>query len=135
MSTWFGQQGRRTALQRSVRKYAPIIAKFRRTHPDRPLRECLPGWCMATLRKLLPEGTHERDRLDEILSPQRPCDDPVEFCCRLVSLGHYTSIVMGNGALVRPGPVGITTGNAYAVALALQVRCQLAYALRRPAQR
>jgi hypothetical protein len=74
------------AVQRSVRKYAPMVAKFRRKYPDRPLQECLPGWATATLRKLLPDNTYERDRLDEVLSPERPCDDPIEFCCRVVSL-------------------------------------------------
>jgi hypothetical protein len=86
MSAPFGWLRRRSALQRCVRKYAPMVAKFRRKYPDRPLRECLPGWAVATLRKLLPEDTYERDRLDEIISPDCSCDDPIEFCCRVVSL-------------------------------------------------
>jgi acetylornithine/succinyldiaminopimelate/putrescine aminotransferase/predicted amino acid dehydrogenase len=51
---------------------------------------------------------------------QHGIDVARERGCKLVSLGQYTSVVMRNGAAVRPGPVGITTGNAYAVALALE---------------
>src|SRR5262249_24326005 len=51
---------------------------------------------------------------------QHGIDVARERGCGVVSLGQYTSVVMRNGAAVRPGPVGITTGNAYAVALALE---------------
>lgn len=40
--------------------------------------------------------------------------------CQTVALGQYTSIVTGNGTRVAPGEMGITTGNTYAVVLALQ---------------
>lgn len=40
--------------------------------------------------------------------------------CQLFSLGQYTSIVTLNGTRVAPGGMGVTTGNSYAVALALQ---------------
>jgi hypothetical protein len=32
------------------------------------------------------EGTYERDRLEGIVSPDAPCHDPIEFCCRLATL-------------------------------------------------
>ena len=51
---------------------------------------------------------------------QHGIDVAHERGCRLVSLGQYTSIAMRNGATVRPGPIGVTTGNAYAVALAVE---------------
>ena len=40
--------------------------------------------------------------------------------CHLFSLGQYTSIVTLNGTRVAPGGLGVTTGNSYAVALAIQ---------------
>jgi len=40
--------------------------------------------------------------------------------CRAVSLGQYTSIILRNGAEVRPAPIGVTTGNTYTVALAIE---------------
>jgi predicted amino acid dehydrogenase len=40
--------------------------------------------------------------------------------CRVVSLGQYTSIILRNGNDARPGPVGVTTGNTYTVALAIE---------------
>jgi acetylornithine/succinyldiaminopimelate/putrescine aminotransferase/predicted amino acid dehydrogenase len=51
---------------------------------------------------------------------QHAVDVAGERGCRLVSLGQYTSVIMRNGAAVRPGPVGVTTGNAYTAALALE---------------
>jgi acetylornithine/succinyldiaminopimelate/putrescine aminotransferase/predicted amino acid dehydrogenase len=43
-----------------------------------------------------------------------------ELGCGVVSLGQYTSILTRNGRSVSAGPIGVTTGNAYAVALALE---------------
>jgi acetylornithine/succinyldiaminopimelate/putrescine aminotransferase/predicted amino acid dehydrogenase len=40
--------------------------------------------------------------------------------CRVVSLGQYTSIILRNGTDVRPGRIGVTTGNTYTVALAIE---------------
>src|SRR5262249_17286746 len=50
---------------------------------------------------------------------QRGIDLARQTGCRLVSLGQYTSIVMRNGTAVRLAPIGVTTGNVYAVALTL----------------
>ncbi len=43
-----------------------------------------------------------------------------ELDCRLVALGQYTSIVTFNGVKVRSTDIGITTGNSYAAALAIE---------------
>jgi acetylornithine/succinyldiaminopimelate/putrescine aminotransferase/predicted amino acid dehydrogenase len=43
-----------------------------------------------------------------------------ELGCDVTSLGQYTSIVTRNGRTVDAGGMGITTGNTYAVALAVQ---------------
>jgi acetylornithine/succinyldiaminopimelate/putrescine aminotransferase/predicted amino acid dehydrogenase len=40
--------------------------------------------------------------------------------CQMVSLGQYTSIVTLNGTRLAPRGIGVTTGNSYAVALAVQ---------------
>jgi acetylornithine/succinyldiaminopimelate/putrescine aminotransferase/predicted amino acid dehydrogenase len=40
--------------------------------------------------------------------------------CQLVSLGQYTSIVTLNGTQVAPRGMGVTSGNSYAIALAVQ---------------
>lgn len=40
--------------------------------------------------------------------------------CQLVSLGQYTSIVTLNGTTLAAGDMGLTTGNSYAIALAVQ---------------
>jgi acetylornithine/succinyldiaminopimelate/putrescine aminotransferase/predicted amino acid dehydrogenase len=40
--------------------------------------------------------------------------------CQMVSLGQYTSIVTLNGTRLAPRGIGVTTGNSYAVALAIQ---------------
>ena len=40
--------------------------------------------------------------------------------CQLLSLGQYTSIVTLSGTRVAAGALGVTTGNSYAVALAIQ---------------
>ena len=47
-------------------------------------------------------------------------DAAARLGCRVVSLGQYTSIAMRNGLAARPRSLGLTTGNAYAVALALE---------------
>src|ERR1051325_9466520 len=40
--------------------------------------------------------------------------------CQTVSLGQYTSIVTLNGTRLAPHGIGVTTGNSYAIALAIQ---------------
>jgi predicted amino acid dehydrogenase len=40
--------------------------------------------------------------------------------CQVVSLGQYTSIVTLNGTRLAPRGIGVTTGNSYAIALAIQ---------------
>lgn len=40
--------------------------------------------------------------------------------CQLVSLGQFTSIVTGNGTRLASRGMGVTTGNSYAIALAIQ---------------
>src|SRR2546427_9868137 len=40
--------------------------------------------------------------------------------CQTVSLGQYTSIVTLNGTRLAPRGIGVTTGNSYAIALAIQ---------------
>jgi len=51
---------------------------------------------------------------------ERGIDAAEALGCRQVVLGQYTSIVTHNGLALRPRPLGVTTGNAYAVALALE---------------
>ncbi len=51
---------------------------------------------------------------------ERGIDAAEGLGCDLVSLGQYTSIVMRNGLAVRRRGVGVTTGNAYAIVLALE---------------
>jgi len=51
---------------------------------------------------------------------ERGIDAAEELGCDVVVLGQYTSIVTRNGRAVRPRPVGLTTGNAYAIALAVE---------------
>jgi hypothetical protein len=72
--------------RRSARKYAVLVAKFRRKFPDRPLRECVPMTIRALLNRILPKDSFERQRLDAIFSADSSSDDAVEFCCRCVSL-------------------------------------------------
>lgn len=51
---------------------------------------------------------------------ERGIDVATDLGCQVVSLGQYTSIAMRNGVAARPRPLGLTTGNAYAIALALE---------------
>lgn len=51
---------------------------------------------------------------------ERGIDAAEELGADVVSLGQYTSIVMQNGLAVRPRSIGVTTGNAYAIVLALE---------------
>jgi hypothetical protein len=71
--------------QRAARKYVRAVVKFYRKYPDRPLQECIPRLAQTILRKLLPNGTYERGRLETLIGADKPCHDPVEFCCRLAS--------------------------------------------------
>jgi hypothetical protein len=71
--------------QRAVGKYARAVVKFHRRYPDRPLQECVPWLARKVLRKLLHEGTYERERLESLIAADVPCHDPVEFCCRLAT--------------------------------------------------
>lgn len=61
---------------------------------------------------------------DRLSRPQAAVENGIEVAkrlgCKLVSLGQYTSIVTHNGLRVRRSGIGVTTGNSYAVALALQ---------------
>src|SRR5579872_6392978 len=82
-------------VQTHARKYARIIAKFRRKFPDRPLRECLSPVVLFALRAMFANGTFERERLEAIVSPDESPDDPVEFCCRLVTF--HTGIEPAEG--------------------------------------
>jgi hypothetical protein len=72
--------------QRAVRKYARAIVKFHEDYPERPLQECIPPLAKKLLLKLMPSGTYEGDRLEAIFAGGPPCYDPVEYCCRLVTL-------------------------------------------------
>lgn len=51
---------------------------------------------------------------------ERGIDAAEELGCGVVSLGQYTSVAMRNGLAARPRRMGLTTGNAYAIALALE---------------
>jgi acetylornithine/succinyldiaminopimelate/putrescine aminotransferase/predicted amino acid dehydrogenase len=51
---------------------------------------------------------------------ERGIDAAAELGSGVVVLGQYTSIATRNGLSVRPRPMGVSTGNAYAVALALE---------------
>ena len=65
-------------------------------------------------------------RLDErrLALPQALVQQGIELArsldCQMVSLGQYTSIVTLNGTRVARNGMGVTTGNSYAVALAIQ---------------
>jgi len=63
----------------------------------------------------------DRDDTDAI---RRVVDNAIDVAidhgCRVLSLGQYTSIVTLNGTSVRRPGLGLTTGNSYALALALQ---------------
>jgi hypothetical protein len=71
--------------QRAVRKYARAVVRYHQKYPERPLQECMPGFAKTLLRKTMPEGTYERNRLESIIDETIPCYDPVEFCCRLAT--------------------------------------------------
>jgi acetylornithine/succinyldiaminopimelate/putrescine aminotransferase/predicted amino acid dehydrogenase len=68
------------------------------------------------IRQLLDAG--DTSRLRALV--ESGIDSAEQLGCQVVSLGQYTSILMGNGLLARPRAIGLTTGNAYAVALALE---------------
>jgi acetylornithine/succinyldiaminopimelate/putrescine aminotransferase/predicted amino acid dehydrogenase len=51
---------------------------------------------------------------------QKGIDAARTLGCQVVALGQYTSIVTGNGTRVDPLGLGVTTGNSYALALAIQ---------------
>lgn len=51
---------------------------------------------------------------------QEGVDLAAQLGCSLVALGQYTSIVTRNGLSLRPRGLGLTTGNSYAVVLALE---------------
>lgn len=65
-------------------------------------------------------------RLDErrVALPQALVQQGIEMArsldCQTVALGQYTSIVTLNGTRVARNGIGVTTGNSYAVALAMQ---------------
>lgn len=65
-------------------------------------------------------------RLDErqLALPQALVQQGIDLArslaCKTVSLGQYTSIVTLNGTRLTPGGIGVTTGNSFAVVLALQ---------------
>lgn len=67
-----------------------------------------------------------QQRLDErrLALPQALVQQGVDLArslgCQMVSLGQYTSIVTLNGTRVVRDGIGVTTGNSYAVALAMQ---------------
>lgn len=67
-----------------------------------------------------------QQRLDErrLALPQALVQQGIDLArsldCQMVSLGQYTSIVTLNGTRVIRDGIGVTTGNSYAVALAIQ---------------
>ncbi|HUF61382.1 MAG TPA: aminotransferase class III-fold pyridoxal phosphate-dependent enzyme [Verrucomicrobiales bacterium] len=67
-----------------------------------------------------------RRRMDlgEWAAPRALVQMGVDFArslhCSVLSLGQYTSIVTQNGLKIASGGIGITSGNSYAVALALE---------------
>jgi len=70
--------------------------------------------------RLIKELLDARD-LDGIQAVVRGAVDRArELGCGVVALGQYTSMVTLNGTLLREARVGITTGNSYPLALALQ---------------
>ena len=82
-------------MRQAARRYAGLVAGFRRRFPDRAVGECLSGVTLTILRKMLPEGTFERDRLEAIVSQVKRSDDPIEFCCQLVTF--HTGIELQDG--------------------------------------
>lgn len=51
---------------------------------------------------------------------QKGIDVAEHLGCTLAALGQYTSIVTGGGRRVRKGAIGLSTGNTYSLALALE---------------
>lgn len=68
-------------------------------------------------------GAADRLRRGGLMLPrsliQRGIEAAESLNCRVAALGQYTSILTGNGRTLLPGTIGITTGNAYAIALAI----------------
>lgn len=74
----------------------PVTSRWMKHHLD--------ARCLAGPRNLVEQGVAAARSLG----------------CRCVALGQYTSIVTRNGSLLAADGIGVTTGNSYALALALQ---------------
>ncbi len=83
----------------TVRVY-PILLPF----TSRWVKQQLEAWRLALPQALVQQGV----------------DFARTLGCQTVSLGQYTSIVTLNGTRIAPRGMGVTTGNSFAVALAVQ---------------
>jgi len=84
----------------SVVQFHPIMLPF----TSRWVKGCLESRVLAPARALVHQGAEAARALG----------------CELVSLGQYTSMVTLNGTRLDAGGLGVTTGNSYAIALAIQ---------------
>ena len=89
----------RSAAGGAVRVF-PILLPF----TSRWVKRQLDGGCVALPQALVQQGIDLAHSLD----------------CQMVALGQYTSIVTLNGTRVARNGIGVTTGNSYAIALALE---------------
>ncbi len=78
----------------------PILLPF----TSRWVKRQLDGGCLALPQALVQQGIDLAHSLD----------------CKMVALGQYTSIVTLNGTRVAKNGIGVTTGNSYAIVLALE---------------
>jgi acetylornithine/succinyldiaminopimelate/putrescine aminotransferase/predicted amino acid dehydrogenase len=89
----------RSALGRVV-EFHPIMLPF----TSRWVKEAIDARALAPARALVQQGVNTAAALG----------------CELVSLGQYTSMVTVNGTRLDSQGLGVTTGNSYAIALAIQ---------------
>jgi fatty aldehyde-generating acyl-ACP reductase len=88
------------STQGATVEFHPILLPF----TSRWAKQSLDARALETARALVQQGI----------------DTAADLGCSLVSLGQYTSILTANGTRLDPRGLGITTGNSYAIALALQ---------------
>jgi acetylornithine/succinyldiaminopimelate/putrescine aminotransferase/predicted amino acid dehydrogenase len=89
----------RSTLGHAV-EFHPIMLPF----TSRWVKEAIDARTLAPARALVQQGV----------------DTAADLGCELVSLGQYTSMVTLNGTRLESRGLGVTTGNSYAIALALQ---------------
>lgn len=84
----------------TVVEFLPIMLPF----TSRWVKEAMDARCLGAAHGLVQRGVETAEALG----------------CRLVSLGQYTSMVTINGTRLNARGLGVTTGNSYAIALAME---------------